>query len=259
MESKQKFYWLIDLIWTKSLLNLKSEASRNVLSYVWWILEPFLYMLVFYVVFETLLNRGGENYTTFLITGLIPWMWFMKSVSGSSSSIINSHALITQIKIHPVIFPLTIVAQTLVKQIPVFILLIGFVWLQGFEPTISWFWLIPITILELIIIVIFSLVVAALIPFVRDFNYLVPTGLTFLMFMSGIFYDYKNIGEQWQDVFLMNPMAYLIKCYRDIFFNTEAINTDDLFSWFLTSIALLMVTLYLYRKLGNIFPKLTIQ
>ena len=98
--SKQKIYWLIDLIWTKSLLNLKSEASRNVLSYVWWILEPFLYMLVFYVVFEMLLNRGGENYTTFLITGLIPWMWFMKSVSGSSGSIINSHALITQLNNH---------------------------------------------------------------------------------------------------------------------------------------------------------------
>jgi len=259
VESKQKIYWLIDLIWTKSLLNLKSEASRNILSYIWWILEPFLYMLVFYIVFEMLLNRGGENYTTFLIIGLIPWMWLMKSVSGSSSSIINSQALITQIKIHPVIFPLTIVVQTLIKQIPVFILLIGFVWLQGFEPTTSWFWLIPITILELIIIVIFSLVIAALIPFVRDFNYLVPTGLTFLMFMSGIFYDYKNIGEQWQDVFLMNPMAYLIKCYRDIFFNTEAINTYNLFVWFLISITLLIMTLHLYRKLGNIFPKLTIQ
>ena len=113
---------LLDLIWTKAVFNLRSEDHHNYLSYVWWILEPLIHMAIYYLVFGYLLQRGGENYPVFLLTGLIPWMWFMKAVSSSSNSIIAGQHLLLQVDLPSIVFPLVSLIQATLKQIPVFYL-----------------------------------------------------------------------------------------------------------------------------------------
>ncbi|OBX34299.1 hypothetical protein A8U91_03352 [Halomonas elongata] len=82
-----RMFW--DLVWTKARLNLKSEASQNHLRYLWWILDPVLYMTVFYVVFGLLMERGGEGFIAYLLTGLVPFQWFAKTVQHTSNSIVG--------------------------------------------------------------------------------------------------------------------------------------------------------------------------
>ena len=84
-------------------------------------------MVVYYLVFGLLLNRGGENFPVFLLTGLVPWMWFSKAVSGSSNSILAGQNLMLQVGLPSVVFPLTTFVQSILKQIPVYILLILFI------------------------------------------------------------------------------------------------------------------------------------
>ena len=101
-------------------------------------------MGVYYLVFGLLLQRGGENYPVFLLTGLIPWMWFMKAVNGSSNSIIAGQNLMLQVGLPSIVFPLVSLLQATLKQIPVFILLFGFLWLQDINPGMHWWTLIPV-------------------------------------------------------------------------------------------------------------------
>ena len=35
-----------------------------------------------------------------------------------------------------------------------------------------------------------------------------------MMFLSGIFYSYERIPAEWQDLFLLNPMAFLSNCLK---------------------------------------------
>lgn len=250
---------LIELIWTKALFSLRSEVNRNYLSYGWWILEPLLHMVIYYIVFGYLLSRGTENFTLFLLTGLIPWMWFMKAISGSSNSIIAGQNLILQIGIPVIIFPLTSILQASIKQIPVFILLIGFVSLQGFQPELNWWWLIPVFLVQALLTTACACAVAAVIPFIRDLSYLVPTGLTFLMFLSGVFYDYKDIAAEWQNLFLLNPMAFLLKCYREIFL--EGIQPDliTLTWWAIGSLIACLLLIMIYQRLRYIYPRIILE
>ena len=46
------------LVDTLARLHLKGEASRYLLGYLWWLLEPMLYVAVFYIVFEKLLQSS---------------------------------------------------------------------------------------------------------------------------------------------------------------------------------------------------------
>ncbi|MCU7813423.1 MAG: phosphate ABC transporter permease [Candidatus Thiodiazotropha sp. (ex Notomyrtea botanica)] len=155
----------LELIWTKAAFNLRSEVNRNYLSYGWWVLEPLLHMAVFYVVFGHLMQRGGENFPIFLLTGLIPWMWFMKSVSSSSSSILSGQNLMLQVGLPSSIFPLIGILQASMKQVPIFALLCVFVWSQGYSPGSHWWALIPVIIVQTLLTISFSCTVAAIIPF----------------------------------------------------------------------------------------------
>lgn len=249
----------LELIWTKAKFNLHSEVNRNYLSYGWWILEPLLHMIVYYLVFGLLLQRGNENYPVFLLTGLIPWMWFSKAVSASSNSIIAGQQLILQVGLPSLIFPLVSLLQSSLKQIPVFILLFGFLWLLGFPPEEHWQALLPVITVQILLTIAFSCAIAAIIPFIRDLSYLVPTGLMFLMFLSGIFYDYKSISEEWQDIFLLNPIAFLIKSYREILIDHMTPDFITLGWWALGSSVACLILLFVYQRLRYIYPRVLME
>ena len=250
---------LFELIWTKAIFNLRSEVHRNYLSYSWWVLESILHMGVYYLVFGLLLQRGGENYPVFLLTGLIPWMWFMKAVSGSSNSIIAGQNLMLQVGLPSIVFPLVSLLQATLKQIPVFILLFGFLWLQDINPGMHWWALIPVIAVQALLTIAFASAVAAVIPFVRDLSYLVPTGLMFLMFLSGIFYDYNMITPEWQSLFLLNPMAFLLKCYREIFIGGTLPDMQVLTWWGLGSAAACIMLISAYSRLRYIYPRVVME
>ena len=250
---------LAELVWTKSLFSLRSEVHRNYLSYGWWVLEPLLHMVVYYVVFGLLLQRAGDNYPVFLLTGLIPWMWFMKSVSSSSASILSGQNLILQVGLPSIVFPLVSLVQSTLKQLPVFVLLFGFVWIQGYGPHVSWWTLIPVLIVQTLFTIAVACTVAAIIPFIRDLSYLVPTGLTFHMFLSGTFYDYRMISPEWQGLFLLNPVAFLLKCYREIFIENIPPDLLTLTWWGLGSVLACLLLMLVYRRLRYIYPRLLME
>ncbi|HPQ27545.1 MAG TPA: hypothetical protein PLQ82_03640 [Desulfobacteraceae bacterium] len=59
----------IELVFFKAYANLRSEAARTYLSFLWWIIDPVLFMSVYYVVFAVLLQRGTKGYIPNLSIG----------------------------------------------------------------------------------------------------------------------------------------------------------------------------------------------
>ena len=208
-------FWQLVII--KVRFNLRSEASQSYLSYAWWIFEPLMQMGVYYIVFDIFLHRGGENFVAFLLCGIIPWLWFSRSVSNSSRSIVQGQGLISQTYLPKPFFPLVVVGQDLVKQQVVFLLLFSFLLYFGYRPSLEWLWLIPIVITQLLLIIAVSFLVSFVVPFARDLQYLINAGLMMMMFGSGIFYSYESVLiPEHREIFLMNPMANLIVSYRSV-------------------------------------------
>ena len=57
-------------------LSLKADAQRYFFGYLWWILEPLLWVGVFYLVFEVLLGTGRADFLVFLAVGKLTFIWF---------------------------------------------------------------------------------------------------------------------------------------------------------------------------------------
>ena len=124
---------LVEVFFTKLVLNLKSEASKTYLSYVWWLLEPALMVGVFYLVFAVFLARGTPDFMIFLVCGKIPFLWFSKSISNASKSITSGRGLINQTSIPMPFFPMLVVFQDAFKQSIVFMFMFGFFAIYGLE------------------------------------------------------------------------------------------------------------------------------
>ena len=208
--------WYLSFVHTKAVFNMRAEVRRNRLSYAWWILDPVLHTLVFYIVFGVLLKGGGDDFPSFLMCGLIPWMWTSKSIESCSNSILTAQHLMLYVKLPPLIFPVIILLETLLKQIPMFFILICFLLIQGYYPSWMWLSLLPLLTIHFLMICSVGFLVSLIIPFARDISYLVGTTLTFIMFLSGIFFDYTQFSGKLSYIFVANPIAFILKSYRDI-------------------------------------------
>jgi len=213
-----QFFSLVDI---QARMALKADASRYFLGYIWWVLEPLLYVAVFYVVFELVLDSGRGDFLVFLICGKLPFIWFSKSVNHASGSITANAGLIGKIHVPKTLFPMGVVQEGLYKQLSVFVLLFIVVLSTGYSITSAWVWLIPVITVQYMMIVACALIAAVLVCFVRDFSMFISLAMIFLMFTSGIFWDPRTLSDPslTETIFLINPLAFILDAYRQILMN----------------------------------------
>jgi lipopolysaccharide transport system permease protein len=248
----------IHLILIKTHANLKAEASRNYLSYIWWMLEPILQMFVYYFVFHFMLRRGTENYAAFLLSGLIPWLWFNKAVLGSMECIVAAKGIITLVDIPKIIFPTINVCRDTFKAAVATIVLLGLLIITGINPSFCWLALPVLLFVEFLIILTVSYFVSSIIPFIPDLKYLVSTGVSLLFFASGIFFNIDMIPVEHRKLFYINPLANLIKNYRDILLYNQWPDWQSLCYMTIFSLFAICIMILIFRKLDHIYPRIVI-
>jgi lipopolysaccharide transport system permease protein len=244
------------LVAAKVQMNLKSEASRSYLSYLWWVLEPALMVLVFYVVFGLFLARKTDNFVVFLVCGQIPFLWFSRTVGNSAESIRQGRGLMHQVNVPKVFFPLVVICQDAVKFSAVFFLMLLIVILGGGFPDWSWLSLPLVVVTELVFIASVSILCAMLVPFLPDLRFIISTMLTLTLLASGIFYNYKDvILPVHQDLFLLNPMASIIGFYRDVLLDNRLPDFRAMALILVTSLMVLALLLRQLSRLEGIYPR----
>ncbi|MFT6274518.1 MAG: lipopolysaccharide transport system permease protein [Halioglobus sp.] len=239
-----QYFRLIDV---QARMALKADASRYFLGYLWWILEPLLYVAVFYVVFNIVLESSRADFLVFLMCGKMPFIWFSKTVTQASNSIVANKHLIGKIDVPKILFPLGKVQEGLYRQIAVFSVLFLMISFYGYLPSLNWFWLLPIALANYLLIVACSFIGAFLVCFFRDISLLISLAMVFLLFTSGVFWDVRTLpnAEMAQLILAVNPIAFLLDAYRGVLMLDQAPDLSHLAALGAVSaaIALAMLTL----------------
>ena len=73
-------------LWLLTTRDLRVRYSTSFLGYFWSILDPLVMAAIYWFVFTQVFHRGvgHEPYIVFLLSGLLPWMWFTGSVSDAT-------------------------------------------------------------------------------------------------------------------------------------------------------------------------------
>ena len=65
-----------DLIFYLVKSGLKAQHKNSVLGYLWWLIDPFLNVGIYYFIVVVLFRRpGGADYGMHLVTGMMVWRW----------------------------------------------------------------------------------------------------------------------------------------------------------------------------------------
>lgn len=247
-----------DLLIYKTYADLKSEASQTYLSFLWWILEPVLYMTVFYVVFGLLFQRGGTgiDFIPFLLCGLTVWKWFDSTVRAGANSIRANAGLMRQVYLPKILFPTITILQNSLKFIIILTILLVFLQIYGKGIGIAYLALPLLIIVELMLIAACTYILAAVVPFLPDIAQFIGNGLVMLMFMSGIFFSGESVPPAYQPYFYLNPMANLVESYRGILLLDEWPDWQPLAWIACLSSVVIWIAYRLMFRFDRIYPKL---
>jgi lipopolysaccharide transport system permease protein len=199
---------LFRLAWRDVAVRYKQTS----IGIAWAILQPFLTMVVFTLVFGKFadFSSNGLPYPIFVYSALVPWTYFASSVSQSSGSIVSNKAMITKVYFPRVLLPLAGVTVPLVDVVFASVVLFGMM---------IWFHVWPIWAIVLAPAFLFMALVTALgvglflsavAVRYRDVPYTIPFVLQLWLFVSGVVYAIDSLPAKWQWVLTLNPMTAVI-------------------------------------------------
>jgi len=220
-EGSQRHYWrdlwrhreLLVILAKKDLLVRYKETAIGV---TWVLLRPALTLLVFTLIFGKIAKLPSDDvpYSIMVFAGLLPWLFFASSVSGSSESLISNANLLTKVYFPRMIVPGSAVLANLVDALVTGLLLVALMMFYGIRPDLR------ILVLPLFVALLCTLTigvrlwVAALSVKYRDFRYVTPFAVQLGLYASPVAYSSSVIPDQWRLFFYLNPMAGVIDGFR---------------------------------------------
>lgn len=204
------------LVRFKVATELRAEAERTYVGFLWWIVDPIVSMAVYYLVFAVLFHRGGPDFVPFLFTGLLCFRWLNTAVCHGARSILQETGLMQQVYLPKVLFPIVSVLVDTTKFLCAFALLVGYLAISGHPATLAWAALPAVLVVEFLLILGIACVLSAATPFLPDLEVILGHLFRMLFFVSGVFYAIDSIPEKYRFAMRLNPMASLIEAYRAI-------------------------------------------
>jgi len=204
---------------------LKVRYKRSIFGMLWTLFNPLLLMVVYTVVFSTIMPSSVPDFAIWLLAGLLPWIFFSTALMQGMGSVLANQELIRKVRLPQAVFPLSVVGSNLINfllsLIPLFLVML----VLGHPVTPALLFLpVAAAILALFASGV-TIALASATVFFRDVRHLTEVLLQLLFYLSPVLYDVSQVlrggtaNAWWKELFLreleLNPITYLLPLVRD--------------------------------------------
>ncbi|MDR7420336.1 MAG: ABC transporter permease [Armatimonadota bacterium] len=203
---------LLNLVATE----LKVKYRGSTLGFVWSLLQPLALILIYSLAFRYIMRIQVPNFAVFLIGGLLPWQFFTTTASASTTSLMNSVALLKKVYFPREIIPAATVLFNLIQMLlALLVFLPALVVIRGHAPWTVVFYPV-VLLLQIAFVTGVALALSALTVLFRDLKHLTEVALTMLFWLTPVIYPLTMAPPRLQSVLILNPMTAFISAYQDI-------------------------------------------
>lgn len=204
-------------LWLLSARDLRVRYATSALGYLWSILDPLVMSAIYWFVFTQIFQRGGigaQPYIVFLLSGVLPWVWFNISVVDFTRAFKKDARLVRSTAIPRSIWVGRIVLSKGVEFLFSLPILVLFAVFAG--ASIGWgILLLPVAIaLQAALLVGLGLLVAPLCALWSDLERTTRLVLRALFYASPIIYGVADLPAGFRDLAVWNPLAGILTLYR---------------------------------------------
>jgi lipopolysaccharide transport system permease protein len=202
--------------------DITDRYAGQVLGWLWAVVHPISFILVYIFLFAIVFrakvpdsNAYPFNYTVYLLSGLVVWLYAQDSIARSAVAIRGNAPLVKQSALPIYLIPLKTVLGTSITLLVSVLLLAIYTFLEYHYLPIGYAYLPVLLAIITIGLVGISLSVSAISLFLRDVKDVTTLSLFVATFTLPIFYLPDMVPEQLAFVMYLNPFAYWIWMAQD--------------------------------------------
>tara|TARA_B100000686_G_scaffold354471_1_gene464940 strand:+ start:9400 stop:10155 length:756 start_codon:yes stop_codon:yes gene_type:complete len=221
------------------------------LGYVWSVLNPLVFAMVYFVAFKHIIRIPVENYAVFLLTGLFPWLWMSNALNNGTRGFETYQAVLKSGVANPVIIPFFVVIIEFVSfvfSLPVVFALVAF---SAVPIPFSEFIYFPLVFLLTLFFLLSAVNIVACLSLVfRDLGHLIQLFIQMLFFLSPIIYPVDLVPDSLKSIYHVNPFVDLIQLWRQLLYTGDVQLELAVYPLILSCI-LCVVSYFCSKNIGN--------
>ena len=199
-------------------IDFKARYNDAALGYAWSLVKPLAYFGVLWLVFAHLLRTANatEDFTLFLLIGILLFLYFVDSVSVMLPSIVTQGPTLRRLAFPPILIPLSATVTVGITFCANLLALGAFVAVSKVSPTIEWLLVVPLLFELYLFTVGLGLLLSALYVRFRDVSQVWELAAQLLFFACAIFYPVGILPDWAQKVAFLNPFVQIMQDIRHV-------------------------------------------
>ncbi|KLI98608.1 ABC transporter permease [Luteimonas sp. FCS-9] len=212
------------VIWLLAKRDIQSRYKGSYIGLVWALINPLLMLLIYTFVFSVIFRArwaadAGESRTQFafvMFVGVIVHGMFAEVVNRAPGIVLENTNYVTKVVFPLQILPVISLGNAIFQGLAgTVVLLLGMILSGG---GLHWHALmLPLVFAPLLIMMVgIGWMLAALGVFIRDLKQTTMFVTTALLFLSPVFYPQSAWPQQYQWLFLFNPLTFIMEQSRQV-------------------------------------------
>lgn len=256
MKLIREIYDYREMVYSLIKRDLRGRYKGSVLGFLWTFLNPLFQLLVYTLVFSTIMRMPYERYYLFLFVALIPWIFFSSSVVGGAGCIWAQKDMVNKIYFPREVLPISFVTCQLVNMLLSLIVVFAVLLITGHGVSLVAILYLPIVIfVEYVFALGITMLVSAVTVFLRDVEYILNIVMMAWQFLSPVMYGVDMVPEEIKPIFMLNPMTSILMVYRDILYYKQAPDLSTLILAMILGVLILIIGVFTFEKLKKHFSE----
>jgi len=237
--------------------DFKERYVGTGLGQFWYVLSPIITIFIYTVIFSDFMKMkmdivdSSYAYSIYIVPGLLSWISFSKILSILTNSISDKSNLIKKINVPMYTFYLSIIITEFFLYLLSMGLGIMFLVFIDYTVNLTFLWLLPIMILQILFVFSLGVIISLFVPFIKDLKEAVPIIIQLWFWATPIIYLREMIADKYPLILTFNPFYHFIHLYQDIFLYAKHPSIRELLIICVISFTTFFIAGYLYKKMIN--------
>lgn len=235
--------------------DLRSRYRGSVLGFLWTFINPLMQLLIYSLVFPFLLRMQEENYSMFVFTGLLPWIFFTSSLQGGTNCVVGNGNLVKKIYFPRLVLPLSVVTTNAVNYLLALVIVFAAILIVGI-PLSPFMLLLPVVFLvQYLFTAGLTMALSAMYVYFRDLEHIVGIVTMAWLYVTPVIFSFAAFPEWLRRLLQLNPMTQIIDGYRAVLLYAKLPDTLGFLGVTVLSLLVFFIGTRIFAKLERNFAE----